>query len=32
MYSLFAEKSTDVTRPSGVPDVGQFANVLSEGR
>lgn len=31
-YSLPAEKSTLVTVPSGVPDVGQLANVVNEGR
>jgi hypothetical protein len=30
MYSLPGEKSTEVTVPSGVLDVGQFANVVMD--
>ena len=32
MYSLPVEKSRLVTWPSGVPDVGQLENAVSEGR
>lgn len=32
MYWLLAEKSTLNTRPSGVPEVGQFEYAVSDGR
>jgi hypothetical protein len=32
IYSLPAEKSTDVTVPNGVPEVGQFEKTFKVGR